>query len=615
MGLRDYQIEALDNIKTAKRDGINKMLGVLPTGSGKTVVFSHIPEATGLQPGRQIMVLVHRNELVYQSAEKLATYNPDLHIDIERAHERADPNADIIVASVATIGKGKKGEDGSIEYSPRLRKFDPLRLDTLVIDECHHAAKGESYANVMRYFGMYKPEPENDWAGDKTLIGVTATPNRSDNLGLENILDSIVFKRDLRTMIGDGWLADVRAFRIDTSVDISKVKTNRGDFAIGELEEAINTPERNSLILEKYKECGDALPFFGFTVDVQHAIDLAETFNAGGVKCYMISGATPEADRKKLLQMFRDRQIRGLFSCGVLSEGVDLPMACCGLMCRPTKSNLLYIQQVGRVLRPYPAPEELLKYSEIGVQPKWVKPYAIVLDFCDLSGRHQLNTVPTLFGLRPDFDLKGESAPKTAEEIERIISQKNLPVDSSQFKTLQELQGVAERIDLFATPHIPDEMRQVSQMAWVTGATGGYQMCLPEPHYAILRLSQDTLGKWNCHRSVKGVSTLMFSESDLPSIVRRAEATVPDDAKMLLKTDAKWRLGKPTDAQLGLLWKLDGALRSGFADQESFSRWAVENKSKGEISTLISQHLGSASNQKRQRQRSYFAGRNKRRSA
>jgi hypothetical protein len=407
---------------------------------------------------------------------------------------------------------------------------------------------------------------------------------------MELILDKIAFSREIRQMIEEKWLADIEAWRVDTEADISDVKTRHGDLALEELSKKVDTPERNRLIVEKYAEHGRWLPAFGFTCDVAHAVNLAREFNREGIHASMICGKTPKEERERILQDFRAGEIRVLTSAGVLSEGIDIPSVCVGLMARPTKSNLLYIQQIGRILRPHPSPEELTQMKADGREPDWIKPHAIVLDFCDLSGRHQLNTVPTLFGLRPDFDMGGKKATDTVAEVERIIREKQLPVGADQFRSVEELKGIAERVDLFKKPHIPDEIKAVSQLAWLTGPTGGYQLCLPD--YAVLRVTQDTLGRWCCHRSVKGVRSQLFEGPELSQVIRRAETVVPPEALINLAAEARWRHDKATESQAEVVWKNDPAARKGFKHMLEFTPWFCENYTKGEASNRISSILG-----------------------
>ncbi len=266
MPLRDYQLEALSNVKIAMDDGINKQLIVVPTGGGKTEIFAKIPEAINMQRGEAMFVCVQRDELAYQAMDKLQRRNPDLKVSLEKAQYKAELDADIIVASIQTLGMSKQSADGEWVHSARLLKFDPSRFKAIIFDEVHHLPS-KIYHGTLRHFQVFKP----DFAYDdpsRLLIGVTATPShRSDGQGLELFFDKIVFNRDLRDMIQQGWLANLKAFRVDTEVDLAGVSVRQGDFATKELEETVNTTARNRLIVEKYKELGNGLSALAFTVD------------------------------------------------------------------------------------------------------------------------------------------------------------------------------------------------------------------------------------------------------------------------------------------------------------------------------------------------------------
>lgn len=590
MGLRDYQQDCLDKIREAKRKGINKQLCVSPTASGKTVIFSHLPDALGLQPGEQMMVCAHRKELCDQTAEKLRRYNPDLKVSVERAEERADTNADLIVASVPTIGKAKRREadNGNLIASPddsdlkwefcsRLRKFDPERVRHCVIDEFHHCPAGSTYHNVLRYFRLFKPEPEYD-DRSKTLIGFTATPNRSDSIGMDAIVDEIVFQREIREMVKAGWLERIHAYMVHTETNISEVATRQGDFVPSQLEKVINSPERNRLIVSEYQKRGEGMQAFAFTVDVQHSIDLAQAFNDAGIPAAAISGDTPPDLRAAYFQAFRDYELQILVSCQVLLEGTDVPQASVGLMCRPTKSGLMYTQSIGRLLRPYPAPEELARW--VG----WIKPYAIILDFVDVCGRHRLNTIPTLFGLRPDFDARGKDVVETVEEVEQLTT-KARGVDPALFTDLTSLRAMVESVDLLATPTVPEALRGVSPFTWMTGPTGGYVLILPEK--ASYSVKQNLLGQWEASRSANGVRYPMGKFRSLDAAVRDIDQRVPPDVQVILKSDAGWRREAPSDKQVGLLWKVDRELRQRIPTYEQFSAFVKATYTRGDVSNRI----------------------------
>ncbi len=587
MGLRNYQIESLHAVKDARHRNVRHALLVYPTGGGKTLAMAHLPQYMGMQPGDKMIVLVHRDELVHQTVEKLQKYNGHLTTTVEKAEMTADLNADLIVASVQTIGRNPL-KDGKYEFTDRIKKFDPNRVRFVCVDEAHHAL-GHSYRSVLAYFGCLKGT-EYDREG-QFLLGVTATPNRGDNLGLEDVFDEIVYSKPLLEMIHEGWLTDLKAYRVDTSVDLSEVKLNAGDFAIKQLEKTVNTPSRNKLVVDKYIELGEDQRAIAFTVDVQHSEDLAKAFNDTGVRAYAISGKMPLNDRRKVLQLFRNGFYRVLTSCGVLNEGFDDPAVCVGLMARPTKSGLLYRQQVGRVLRPSPAPEEIEAMRTVGQEPSWIKPHAIVIDFCDVSGRHALHTAPTLFGMNAKASLKGKKAGETATEMEKIISQKKLPLSLDQVESLEKLKAVAERVDLLKPPSVPHHVRAMSQFSWVEYAKDSYSLVLPD--YGIIRVSQNMLGQWEVARSNKGVKTVLGQERELKDAIHRADKEVPPEARILLNGTSGWRNQPVTPEQINYMWRIDHRGRRQFGSMDMY-RMAVKKQypTKGMASDRINQLKG-----------------------
>jgi ATP-dependent helicase IRC3 len=599
MPLRDYQKEFISDVAKAREEGIRNMLAVSPTGTGKTTLLSNLPAALGLRPGERMLVLVHKIELCEQNAAALASWNPNLKVGIEREKERASEDCDLIVASIQTIGGAKAGrsDDPEDDYSDRLRRFDPARVKYIVVDEAHHVSVASSYARILRYFGVLKNHPKRD--PDKLLFGMTATPSRSDNMGLEAFFDKIVFQRDILTMMRSGltvdgvlrpWLCDLKPWRVQTEVDISKVAVNAGEFATKDLSAAIDTPERNRLIVDEYKKRGEDASFFAFTVDVKHSNDLAQAFRDEGIECYAISGDMPMRERRRLQDEFKAGKVRGLASCGVLSEGIDIPSVGCLLMCRPTKSGLLFKQQLGRGLRPFPAPEALYNSWRKGADPGPIKPYCVVLDFMDLAGRHNLNSVPTLLGIQSKFDMKGETALEAVREIEEIAA-KSPSITPSLFDDLESMRAAATRIDLFAKPTVPDEVAQWSKLAWLTGiAEGVYQLILPDK--GMLTISEDQLGQFEIHSSTNGVRTLIDTVKTLGEAFRRADREVPREAMIVLQSEAKWRTMEVTDKQIKMIRRLYPELRAAFpegdAGRAAFSDMIRKTYSKGEASIIIS---------------------------
>jgi ATP-dependent helicase IRC3 len=557
--LRPYQNEALEACRITKQNS-KKLRGliVLPTGAGKTVVLSKLPDTFNMQPHEKMLVLVHRDELVWQTREKLGKYNPGRQVGIEKAQFVSSTDDQLIVASVQTIGRNKLNkETGSFDFGDRIQKFRPDDFQYIVVDEAHHSL-GDTYRSVLAYFGVLK-DTTYDMPG-KLLLGVTATPNRGDNMGLESIFDRMVYQKPLPEMIQEGWLCDIEAYRVDTTVDLSEVSISHGDFAVKQLEKTVNTPSRNQLIVDKYLELGKGQRAIGFTVDIQHSVDLADCFNRNGVRAFALSGKTPEQDRRKVLQLFREGFFRVLTSAGVLSEGFDDPAVTVGLMTRPTKSGLLYRQQIGRVLRPSPSPEELAAMVAAGKTPSYIKERAIVIDFCDLSDKHVLHTAPTLFGLNAKLNTKGKTVSEAAKEIEEIIEQKKLPLAASEVESFEKLKSVAQRVDLLGKIDVPPAVQKHTSFRWMQAGPGTYSLSLPD--YAVLRVSENALGGWTTTRSVKGIAKVLGSHEQLGEAIRFADQQVPADAKILLNGQSAWRRKPVTDAQVNLLWKLDRETRN-----------------------------------------------------
>lgn len=576
MKLRDYQLEALEAIKANHLNGINRQLVVLPTSSGKSVCFSNIPLTIGLASGQQAWLLVHRNELVEQAAKHFRRDNPDLKVGIERAKSFADLDCDIIVASVQSIGTTNEG------FTKRIQRFDPTKVSIVIGDELHHFISGINM-NILKYLGVLKGDDRAD--NSKLLVGFTATPSgRSDGVGLEAIVDRIVYSKDMREMIDLGWLAPIQAFRVETQVDLSGIRVTRGDFAPKELERRVNTPERNGLVVAEYQKRGDGKPAIAFTVDVRHSHDLASEFRRAGISALPLSGQTPEDERARLLSSFKSGETRVIASCSVLGEGVDLPWAEVGLMCRPTKSTLLFTQNVGRLSRPHPAPEEVSSGA------RKIKERALIIDFVDNSLKHRICSVPTLFGLRPDFDLKGESVTEALEVIEKAQEKhKQLRLDT--FRDLKSMETIIQTIDLMRPPKTPDAIRAISNLMWIEGAGGSYQILSKVYHFSV---RENQLGQFEIAEHKAGVRRIIGFAQTLQDAILSTESRFSQDDLRLLKANSKWHQDGPSDKQINLLLRLKPDMYKKFGrDRNLFSQFIKDTYTKGDVSAMISACLSS----------------------
>jgi superfamily II DNA or RNA helicase len=542
---RQYQSQAKAAIKTEFSKGIYHQLLSMATGTGKTVVFSQLPDyLKDVLPG-QMLVLAHREELIDQAVDKMRVINPTLRIDKEKAEHRADPSlADVIVASVATLGrKGTK----------RVDKYNWQNFDKFITDEAHHSI-ASSYVNVYESAGILTP-------GDKRLlVGVTATPQRGDGKALAQIYQKIVFSYGMRQAIEDGWLVDVCGVRVGTSTSLDTVKTVGGDFAQDMLADAVNNPLRNQLVVKSWLEHGQNRQTVIFTVDIKHAVDLAEMFKYHGVKAEAVWGDDPE--RASKLKRHKNGEITGLLNCGVLVEGYDDWRIGCIVLARPTKSSVLFTQMVGRGTRLQEGTGNLLNYlkpSGIGEIPDalgsiGIKTDCIVIDVVDASSRHSLITLPTLMGMSAHMNLKGGSVIKAIRDIE--AAQKEYShIDFTKLQDISQLKTYIEQVNLFDIK-FPPEVEENSQLSWHPAADGGFVLLLPDKQE--VRVKENLLEKWEISGIIKGQKYKGVRDT-IDAAFKVADDLVyeksPETLK-LLRREEKWHSQPATTAQLNLLRKL-----------------------------------------------------------
>lgn len=332
MELRDYQKECLNII-----DGLDPgaYLVQMATGLGKTVTFANIK-----RHGR-VLLLSHREELVHQPAKYY-----HCSFGVERADERSH-GEEVVSASVQSLVR-------------RLDKFEPDAFDTIICDEAHHAA-AMTYRNIFNHFAP------------RLLLGFTATPARGDKVRLDDIFDRIIFRRDLRWGIQNGYLCDITCKRANIGFDLSAVKTARGDYAPGELNDAMEGTA--DAIAQAYREhaVGQTLIF---AVSVERCNEIAEKIPGAVV----VTGETK--NRAEIIERFTRREIPCIVNCMVFTEGTDMPLIETIIVARPTQSDTLYTQMVGRGLRLYPGKDKLN-----------------LIDCVGITGRASLCTAPSLLGI------------------------------------------------------------------------------------------------------------------------------------------------------------------------------------------------------------------------
>ena len=513
--LRPYQQEALDAINTFSDKGINRQLVVLPTGAGKTVIFSHLPQTKN--DSLPMLVLAHRAELLYQAKEKIGWSNPELDIQIEQADNVAG-HCDVVVASVPTLGRAE---------SERILKYPKDYFKSIVIDEAHHAA-APTYRRILDYFNP------------SLLLGVTATPQRSDNTRLTDVFDEIVYYKTIQDLIEDGYLCSLVGYRIKTETDISGVATNEGDYVASQLEDAIDTPERNAHIVAAYHSLVPESKAIVFCAGVKHANNLASSFSATQVPTEVILGDTSAQDREHILARFKSSETRVLVNVGVLTEGFDEPSIQSIILARPTRSTLLYTQIVGRGTRLYEG-----------------KPHCTILDFVDTTKGKKPIGLPSLLGLPPEFDLQGQDLIEVAKKYKEL--EDYCPGEAVRVLDPNDIELAYKRINLFMPPPPNEFVQQYSRYVWAEVAENDFHLGIDNNN--SLRIYVDALGRWlvefRYRSQTKNETHILGYPEDMRESFVRADRWITNnfDSK-LIESDAAWRSDGPSDAQRKLLKRI-----------------------------------------------------------
>ena len=516
MELRDYQKECLDTVRRRYVAGVRRQLVCLPTGTGKTVVFAQFPQFFRMK--RRMLVLAHREELLEQARDKILRANPQLRVDIEQAGRHAGPDAGVVVASVPTLGR---------KSSARIGRLRPEDFYLIVVDEAHHAP-AETYRRALEHFGVFAPDSA------KLLVGFTATPKRGDGLGLDMVFQEIVFSRSLPEMVAAGHLAPLAAYRVETDVDLSGVRTRMGDFVTRQLSAAVNVAARNELIVKVYRERLADRPTLVFCVDVAHTHSLAGAFRSAGVACGAVTGDMERDARAAALSDFQSGRVRVLTNCMVLTEGYDESSISGIILARPTKSALLYTQMIGRGTRLHPGKTDVT-----------------VIDVVDATRQHRIVSLPSLFGLPSDFDLEG----RTTQEVERAFewaAENRAWVRTDGVASLSDLRYRCERIELFDLD-TPAEIEAISGNAWIQT---GSQYRLSLSHGERLVVAPNILGEWEVLLQRHGAETSLLRARQPAQAVRGADRFVETDraesCRLVLRRSA-WRRQPASEKQLAIL--------------------------------------------------------------
>ena len=391
MKLRNYQQACVDAVVAEWKAGNKSTLIVLPTGTGKTVVFAGIIRK--LFPKRA-MVLAHREELIWQARDKIQKVT-GMKADVEMGgykasvdHELFHPRANVIVSTIQTHCAGGDG-------AGRMTKFNPQDFGLLIIDEAHHAT-ASSYKRVVEH---YCQNP------NLVVLGVTATPDRADEEALGQIFETVAYDYEILDAINDGWLVPIEQQMVSIDgLDFSSVRTTAGDLNGSDLEEVMLAEKNLHGIAGSTIEIIGDRRGLGFASSVQHAKNLADIFNRhrSGMAAW-VCGKTDKDERKQIISDFAAGKIQFLWNCGVFTEGFDDSGVEVIVMARPTKSRSLYGQMAGRGTRPHEIIAHRLNDAPVaalrrGMIARSCKPACLILDFVGNSGKHKLVTTADILG-------------------------------------------------------------------------------------------------------------------------------------------------------------------------------------------------------------------------
>jgi superfamily II DNA or RNA helicase len=501
MELRPYQHEAVAAV-AREHERVRSTLLVLATGLGKTVTFAAIARDLAAHGGRTL-VLAHRAELLEQAAATLRKLG--LRAGIEQAARSVGPleMPDAIVASVQTLQRD------------RLAGYQRDTFRLIVVDECHHATAA-SYRTILDYFTPAK------------VLGVTATPDRGDGVGLRVVFDSTAYRFELRDGIKAGWLAplEVRAVEVQ-SLDLSRVKMRAGELAADELEAELLRDGVLHEIAGPLVELGAGRQTLAFTVGVKQAHALAEVLRARGVSAAAVDGSMSDAARAAVLADYRAKRVNVVCNAMLWTEGFDDPATNCIALVRPTGTRALVAQMIGRGTRTAPG-----------------KTSCLVLDF-------QPGRMSRMRLASPLDVLAGDDLPETKQDKADRKEKERLLVGLERRRWIREV-GV-----VYAAPQL-----DVAELLEALGqASDGGTPATPRQLEALERAGFDDLGNISRaqasalfgvleQRRAAGLCTLKQART-LKRLGFDPDLTLEQAGYVLgAMSDAKWRMSRDARARL-----------------------------------------------------------------
>lgn len=402
MELRDYQKEAVEAVESEWSDGRRRTLLVIPTGGGKTVVFSEIARRASAR-GERVLILAHRDELIRQAADKL-NRAAGIIAGVEKGAESSSRMFSVTIGSVQTLARDK-----------RLAAFEEDYFNVIIVDEAHHCLAA-SYRKILDHFSPAR------------LLGVTATPDRGDKKTLAEIFDSVAYEYSMAQAIRDGYLVPPKAEMIPLAIDLSDARTSMGDYTDSSLGDALE-PYLERIADEMAQRCRDRRTVI-FLPLIATSQKFCGMLKERGFRAAEVNGGS--GDRKEVLEGFAGGKYNALCNSMLLTEGWDCPSADCIVVLRPTKIRALYCQMVGRVLR---------------LSPETGKKDALILDFLWMTAKHDLVKPAALVAKDEKIAARMEAMMEDGERLD-IIEAEAAAVEEeaqAQRKAIEEREAALAR--------------------------------------------------------------------------------------------------------------------------------------------------------------------------
>lgn len=544
---RDYQQNTIDNIIDSYDKGIRSVLAVLATGMGKT--FTAILSYLKFRElyGGKCLFLVDQIDLAYQARESFMNVDPTLRIGIEMDYHKASKQDDVVIASIQSISRVGVN---------RIKRLNPDEFKFIIADEAHKSLS-DSWMRVLHYMGTH---PDN-FDDTKMLLGLTATPKRNDNVRLGILYDDIIGKWDIKYGIQQGWLTEIEVYSVDTRLDISKLQSIK-DTQDGDLSNLLNVQARNELIVKTYFELCPNEKVIVYCADVNHAYEVAATFLRYGVDAQCIEANTDKTDRSDWINDYRHGNLNVLTNYGTLTTGFDSTETSAIFIARPFRSTTTYIQTVGRGLRPSKTAyidecsttEERLANISISS-----KPVCKLVDFCDITGNHELCRPPSLFGLNPKMKIDNGMTlyKEVVEPLEEAQQKHQLNLDS--IVDISMLDMIVKRNTIKLRNFKPSEfIKELSDFKWYEVADNTFQLNLTSDRKNII-VEQNMLNKYDLleHDLKTGLTLKLQTFNDISGAIKTADEYAESNYNTryskynAIKSDLT-----PTDKQLELFARL-----------------------------------------------------------